>query len=280
MDGPTTKAGNAMVRQGTELEFDNRTRADEVVVVTPRGVLDVRSVPRLRHHLVKVGADHPRAIVVDLADLDVRSPVVATAFATAHAELAAWPGVPLALVCTDRTHDLLAHQHLHRFLHLRRSVAEAVAAIGEPSPRRVERLLLPNSPASPDLARRFARASCVLWEHPAHADVAASLLGELVSNTVAHTTSVARIRVELRRGLLSVAVGDDDPTVPQLWHHGDDDDDAGTSGLALVARTASAWGCLPTLLGGKVVWAALRVDGPRQPAREAEERSVSRGERP
>jgi hypothetical protein len=156
----------------------------------------------------------------------------------------------------------------------------AVVAAGEPPIRLVDRVLLPNSPTSADIARRFVHDSCVLWGHPELTGDAAALLGELVGNTVTHTGSVARIRVELRRGLLSVAVYDDDPRPPLPLGDGDRDGDearVGEHGLALVDRVAAAWGCSPTLPGGKVVWATLRVPGQRRPPAEY---SVSRGERP
>lgn len=256
-----------MAPRAAELELGSRSIGD-VVVVTARGLLDVSTAGRLRDHLLKVGADQPAAVVVDLAGLGVPVPTVTTMFATVHAKLAEWPGVPMVLVAAaDGPAELLAWLRLNRFVPVRRNVADAVAAAGEPPERLVERLLLPNSPASVDIARRFVRDSCVLWGHAELVDDAAALLGELVTNTVTHTGSMARLRVELRRDLLSVAVYDDDPS-PPLPRDGE-------RGLALIGSTATAWGWSPTLGGGKVVWATLRVRRQRP-----EENRVSRGERP
>ncbi|MFL6119194.1 hypothetical protein [Actinophytocola sp.] len=254
------------------LELDSRSRG-AAVVVTARGVLDVTTAGRLRDYLLKVGADQPMAVVVDVAGLDIQAPAVTAVFVTAHAELARWPGVPMVLVASaSDSGEVLDRQRLNRFVPVRRTVADGVAAAGEPPTRLVDRVLLPNSPASAEIARRFVRDSCVLWGHPELTGDAAALLGELVRNTVTHTDSVARIRVELRRGLLSVAVYDDDPRPPLPL-----DGTVEEHGLALVGRIATAWGCSPTLPGGKVVWATLRVPGQRRPPAEY---SVSRGERP
>jgi hypothetical protein len=243
-----------MARQTAVLELDSRS-GDGVVIVTTHGVLDISTAPQLRDYLAKVGADQPKAVVVDLADLHIHTPAATAVFVTAHAALGVWPGVPMVLASPE---GLLAGQHLSRYIPVRSTVADAVAATGDPLPRLVDQLLLPNDPASPCLARGFVRDSCALWGHPDIADHAAILLGELVTNTVTHTRSVSRIRIELRRELLSIAAYDDDPTtVPSPPADADD-----TRGLALVARIAAAWGCSPTLEGGKVVWATFRVGRP------------------
>jgi anti-anti-sigma regulatory factor len=180
-----------MARRTAVLELDSRSR-DGVVIVTAHGVLDIGTAPRLRDYLAKVGADQPKAVVVDLAELTIRTPSATAIFVAAHAALAEWPGVTMVLAAPD---GLLTHQHVSRFIPVRSTVTDAVAAVGDPVPRLVDRLLLPNGPTSPDLARGFARDSCALWGHPGAADNAAALLGELVTNTVTHTLSVSRIRI-------------------------------------------------------------------------------------
>jgi anti-anti-sigma factor len=194
-----------MVPDAAELELDSRSRGD-VVVVTARGVLDVSTSAQLRDYLAKVGADQPAAVVVDLAGLDIRAAAATAMLVGAHEELARWPGVPMVLMCADeQAAEVLARQRLSRFVSVERNEADAIAAAGEPPVRLVDRLLLSNSPGSVGIARRFVQDSCVLWGQPELADDAAALLGELVANAVVHTESLARVRVELRRGLLSVA---------------------------------------------------------------------------
>jgi hypothetical protein len=68
----------------------------------------------------------------------------------------------------------------------------------------------------------------------------------------------------LRKSMLTIAVYDDDPTPARLM---DPDASArGRLGLRLVDKLASTWNCAPTMAGGKVVWAVLRLPerpGPR-----------------
>src|SRR5262245_52127667 len=252
--------------QLSELEFVSWSQG-QVVVVAPSGVLDLGTAGQLRNQLAKLAADQPDGVVVDLSGLRIGAPAYSAVFAAAHRQLAEWPGVPLVLAYPEDGSMPVAN-NLDRYVPVRHSVAAAIDAVGDPPPRLVDRVLLANDPASPDIARRFARDSCVLWARPELAGDAADLLGELVTNAVNHTRSVIRVRVELRRELLSVAANDDDPAVPKPLADR-------SHGLAMVARVATAWGCSPTLLGGKVVWATIRFDGHRP-----RERRSSRGARP
>lgn len=81
------------------------------------------------------------------------------------------------------------------------------------------------------------------------------IVTELVENTIRHTTSDARVRLELRRGLFTVAVADDDPR-PAVLHERTSTLEHGL-GLHLVAGSAKAWGSSPVWGGGKIVWAVL-----------------------
>jgi anti-anti-sigma factor len=239
------------------LRLDNWTR-DDAVVVAPRGRLDLSNTPELRDHLVKVATDHPRAVIVDLAALDFDSPSCIALFATVHARLAEWPGVPLLLVAGAlRVRQLLTRYRTHRYLPVHDSIDAAVAAIDEAPPRRVTRLRLPNTLTSPRIAREFARSTCVDWGLEQLSDDATLLVGELMSNAVIHTSAAPLMRLELRRRLFSVAVYDNKPGEVSMRDPGGMI--SGIHGLLLVAQIATAWGCAPTVDGGKVVWATLRT---------------------
>jgi len=231
---------------------------DDTVVVAPSGQLITATYSQLRDHLTKIGTDQPRAIVVDLARLRIHSAATFAVFATVHTRLAQWPGVPLLLVRgIGRSRMLLDRSRIARYVPVRDSVRAAVAAIDEPPPRRVDRLHLPNELASTRVAREFVRRTCAAWDVAELADDASLLANELVSNAVVHTRSRPVVRIELRRGLLSVAVYDDEPGVVAML----DPRGAmvGVHGLLLVAQVAVAWGCSQTSAGGKVVWAVIRI---------------------
>ena len=222
------------------------------MIVVPVGQLGVGTYGQLRDHLIKVGADGPRAVVVDLTELGVEAGGSLGVFVTVQTRLREWPGVPLLLVTgTAAARNMVTRNRTDHFLPVHDSVVDAIAAIDEP--RRVARLALPNELTSPRVAREFTRATCRQWHCAGLSDEAALLVGELVTNAVVHTVSPPALRLELRRELFSVAVYDDLPGEVSLREPG------GLHGLLLVTRVASAWGCTPTLAGGKVVWATLRL---------------------
>jgi hypothetical protein len=231
---------------------------DDAVIVVPCGRLDVATYRQLRDHLTKTGTDNPRAMIVDLRGLDIESGDALSVFTTVGSRLARWPGVPLVLADGDARHrGLLADHRTGRFVPVHDSVRDAIAAVVEPPSRRVEHIALANALTSAHAAREFVRVTCARWGVGSVVDDAVLVANELVSNAVVHTFSPPRLRVELRRGLLTVAVSDDAPgeAVVRDPRGGLE----GVHGLLLVAQVATAWGCLPTSDGGKVVWATLRA---------------------
>jgi anti-anti-sigma factor len=239
------------------LRLEDRTQ-DDTVVVVPTGRLEVGSYRQLRDHLLKVGTNHPRAVVVDLTALDIETSSSLAVFPAVHTRLAQWPGVPLHLVTgTRHTRRLLDRSRTARYLPIHESVPAAMAAVAEPPPRSVAHLQLPHTLASPRIGREFARQTCRRWDLVDLTDDTLLLVGELVTNAVVHTSSTPVLRLELRREVFSTAVYDDAPGEVSVRDPG-----GGVSeihGLLLVAQIAAAWGCAPTLTGGKVVWATLRT---------------------
>ncbi|MGC7099153.1 STAS domain-containing protein [Amycolatopsis lurida] len=236
-----------------------QAKRDGATVVTPTGLLEVATYREMRDFLTKVGTDDPRAVIVDLAALEIDSTSALSVFTAAHTRLGQWPGVPLMLADgSPRNRELMATGRTRRYLPVHDTVADAIDAIGEPPPRRVDRIELVNEMGSARVARGFMSEVCAEWgvTRPI-VDDALLLVNELVTNVVMHTGSAPRIRVELRRGVLSIAVSDDVPGDVAVRDPGVDL--RGLGGLLLVAQTAVAWGCMPTSGGGKVVWATLRI---------------------
>ena len=223
-------------------------------VIEPHGVLDAMSYGGFRADLVKTAIDEPRAVIVDLDELDVPDSTALALFSSVSTQIAEWPGVPL-LVCTtrDTQRDVLVAYRLARYVPVFTSVMAAVAAIDDPPPRRIARRRLPNSLSSAALARRFVLDVCSDWPVGARTEDAVMVANELVENTLLHTYCAPSLRLELRRGLLTIAIYDDDPA---MAHLAEPDPDR-HRGLVLVARLSRAWGCSPTPSGGKVVWAVL-----------------------
>lgn len=235
----------------------DRAERDGATLVSPHGVLDLASYAELRDSLIKCAIEQPRAVLVDLGSLRAPTQATLSVFTVVWMRVSDWPGVPIVLIVADpEDRRSPALRAIARFVPVRASVAEALDTLDEPPPRRRGMIELPQSSISASVARRFVGETCDRWgcvEVRAEAIMVAS---ELVENAVRHAHSAPRLRLELRAGVLSVAVYDDDPTPAQLvapaWAA------SRHLGLALTARLARMWNCSPTWSGGKVVWAVLR----------------------
>ncbi|MEV7098306.1 ATP-binding protein [Amycolatopsis sp. NPDC051045] len=231
----------------------------ESTVATLTGTLTPANCPELRDTVLKVATDSPESLIADIRGLDIDDDTAMTVFPVIAGRIGQWPGIPFAVV-TDRADHLarLADQHTVRFVPVHADVAAAERAWDRPARRRAVQLLAA-SPGSSAVSRAFVQRVCAAWKVPEHIDDALTIATELVENAVLHTTSNPRLRLELRRGVFTVAVADDDPRPavlrerPHHRQHG--------LGLILVAQTARRWGCSRSLAGGKVVWAVLARRG-------------------
>lgn len=231
-------------------------------VVAPRGLLDVSTAPHLRDVLLKCIADQPAAVIVDLAGLELWRTYTLSVFTVVARRTAEWSGIPLILVAGE---DVEARIGLHaraiaRFLQVVPNIDAALAAIRQPPVRRVVRLRLPPDPYSARTTRRTVAASCELWGCPQVIHDAVAVASELVANAVVHAGTDAQLRLELRRGLLTIAVTDQVPDPPVLGVPVGDDLRTSGLGLVIVDAISRTWGSAPTSSGGKIVWAVLRTD--------------------
>ncbi|MCG8919863.1 hypothetical protein L6E12_29245 [Actinokineospora sp. PR83] len=232
--------------------------AGTATVVRIAGRIDRSHHAEIRRHLLRCAAEVPAALVVDVRSVQCADPIALAVFVTVAEQLSRWPGVPLRLVCGRDSRAVGADSPLLRFLDVHATTEEALAA--DPGGSRVvSRVELPNDHSAMRLGRGFVRDTLLVWDLDQVAQDCLLMSAELVQNTIQHTLSAPTIRLEHRRGVLTVAVYDDDPHHPE--HVPDPDEDlAGTHGLDLVAFLAAAWGTAPTPGGGKVVWATLRTE--------------------
>ncbi|WP_439379192.1 ATP-binding protein [Amycolatopsis lexingtonensis] len=216
------------------------------------GVLDHTTYPRLRDRLFEFAADAEGAVVVDISRLELRDRELARVFTLAALRAADWPAVPFAVV-TDRPEQrtvLAARGGVAVY----RDFATAEAAVKRPVRRRAEQVLDRTTRASAR-ARGFVEGVCAEWLLPGLAENSALIATELVENALRHTDSAPRLRVELRRDGLGIAVADENAR-PAVLREKLDVLEAGL-GLRMVAKVARSWGSSRVWSGGKVVWAVL-----------------------
>ncbi len=234
------------------LEPEYRTSATTALVT---GVLDIESYPQLRDGLLKMSAEAPDGLIADIDGLTIRDPALVTVFSLVAMRIGDWPGIPFSVATGRAEHrKMFADRTVDRFVpvHVDRETAEQ--HLLRP-PRRRAAQLLARSDNSSALARDFVRRVCAEWAVPDLAEDALLVVTEFVENVIRHTDSTPRVRLELRRDLLSVAVSDDEPKRAVLLER------LGALepglGLRMVAQVAKVWGCNRSWSGGKVVWAVL-----------------------
>ncbi|MDX3192531.1 ATP-binding protein [Streptomyces sp. MN03-5084-2B] len=225
----------------------------ESTVATVTGTLTSANWAELRDGVLRVATEAPVSVIADIRGLDIADTTLMTVFTAIAARIDAWPGIPFSVVTDHPDHVArLAKQAADRFVPIHADVPAAERARARPPRRRALQLLVA-SPQASAVARAFVGRVCEQWKVPEHVDDACLVATELVENTIRHTTSHPRLRLELRRDTFVISVADDDPHEAVLLErpgeHG--------LGLLLVAQSTRAWGCSRSWAGGKVVWAVL-----------------------
>ncbi|MBP2329928.1 hypothetical protein JOF56_010313 [Kibdelosporangium banguiense] len=225
-----------------------------ITIAHPVGVLDMATYTSLRDTLLMYAAEQPDGLIVEVEELEMPSRHALSVFALVAIRVADWPGVPLTLVTPlGDQRSALANGKVQVY----GTVQAATAGMARPLARSRAVIELPPLPASTREARSFVRCSCERWRVPTLIIDAMTVATALVENTLIHTDSPALLQMELRYRTLTIAASDDDPGLPIL--HERPEGGVAPSGLLLVAAVAQAWGCMPTMAGGKTVWAVLRL---------------------
>ncbi|MGH3721555.1 MAG: STAS domain-containing protein [Pseudonocardiaceae bacterium] len=243
-----------------------------ILVVRPAGMLICETYERLRDGLLKFAAEEPAAIVVDLASMRVASASLLMVFATVRDRISGWPGVPIVLAAAGQSlRTSLDSRGVPRFVPTYRSVSEALESLDVAPQRRRRQVELWCDPASARLARRLIEQTCHEWGIPEMVTDAVVVASELTDNMVYHARSDGWLRLDLGGNMLTIAVADADPRLPQLRVPGLRG--VGGRGLLLVDRLSRIWGTASQLSGGKVVWAVLTVPSQRSARSNSSTRS-------
>lgn len=251
---PGTPEGAETAGTPETLRLEHTLR-DGSSVVRPVGSLTATSYPLLRDGLLKYAAETPDALVVDIGDLRIAHSYLLSVFSLVWMRVADWPGVPVMLVVPDEERCAeLARAPVARYVPVHADIVAALAAVSEPQRYRRQETLAGADVAS-NQARVLARETCEQWGVGELVEDVELIVTELVENALKHTNAEPRVRFDLRRGILTMAVADDSPTRPVVAE-AEPGRDSGR-GLHLVATLTHTWGATPTLAGGKVVWAVL-----------------------
>jgi len=230
-------------------------------VVTVRGDLDRAAVPGLRLALMKVLAEQPAGVLVDVAALTVADYVNLSLFAAVMRQAGRWPGIPVLLCAPSPRLAEMLSRGAYRRLPVVCSVAAGVDAVdtARAVPPAIADVLLPIQGAARH-ARDMATDACSRWDLP-HLLWPASLVAtELVSNAVQHARTMLTLRFAHRSRYLLISVEDGSLEQP-LLRTPPPGAPVGGRGLLLVETLSARWGSLPTATG-KVVWATLRTMPP------------------
>jgi anti-anti-sigma regulatory factor/anti-sigma regulatory factor (Ser/Thr protein kinase) len=223
------------------------------------GPLRLDTVPRLRAVVLKVLAERPDAIVLDIAGLDDVAELSVAVFTALSRTVTAADGELILAAGGPGPGDTL-RRAAPLFLRIFDTYEQAMnAAVQAPARRRVARQL-PADPYAGRTARRVVETVCIRWGLTGLRDAAEMIVTELAANAVEHVGRPVELCVTVRRRVLRIEVSDSSTVLPARL-----DPSPGTArghGLWLVDGLASRWGATPTKWG-KTVWADLVLSAPR-----------------
>ena len=223
------------------------------------GPLRLDTTPRLREVVLKVLAERPDAIVLDLAGLHDVAKLSVPVFSALGATAAAADG-DLILAAVGPEPRAALRRAAPLFLQLFDTRAQAMdAAIRAPVRRRVARQL-PADPHAGRTARRVLDEVCTRWGLGGLRDAAQMIVTELATNAVEHVGPPVELCITVRRRVLRIEVSDSSTVLPARL-----DPSSGAlrgHGLRLVDSLASGWGATASKWG-KTVWVDLVFSAPR-----------------
>jgi anti-anti-sigma regulatory factor len=242
----------------TTIERDTHTGA---VTVHLAGDLTRTTVPTVRSAIGRAAAQCPTAVLVDLADLERRSPVGLTVFAAVTRQAEQVWGVPVVLYSAAPGLDG-AFGPSRSFVALYENRWQALTAMRSRIPRWISRSLTP-VPRSAAAARAVTDDACSRWRLSHLRDGARLVASELAANAIVHAATAFDLTAGATRRYLRIAVEDRSRVMPRA---APGEPEVGTSmppgsgrGLRMVEAISTYWGAT-RVPGGKIVWALLSTE--------------------
>jgi hypothetical protein len=235
-----------------------------VVVLEVAGILG-EVVEDLDRAIQLALADGPRGVVCDLTNLsEGAQPGAVEILATAGRHVRDWPGIPVAVACSDRrVRGALAVHPLGGHLIVTASLPAALSAVEATPAPIVERIRLAPHPTAPRASRDFVTRTLLDWRLRRVIRYASPVVSEIAMSSTVSAGTDLDVSVAWNLGALRLTVRDYGQGLPPqrysaLGLHG--------RALTVVAGLSRAFGVLPTDGGGKVVWAVLDAPAPRPSA--------------
>lgn len=234
---------------------------DGVEVLCALGPMSDREAARLLSAVESALSLHPRAVVVDLVQVQPLTDGARSLLTALPRLPAGWP-LPSLVVCPPvEAPDLPG-------LVLAADREDALAHVDDRPPRVCERIPLEPGGTAPAQARAaVSRCRERLGLDEVHDDVLL-IVSELVTNAVRHAVPPVCLEIESSPRDIIVSVRDGSPQRPSPRDA--EDDDEGGRGMLLVDLLAADHG-VRAQPPGKAVWARLRR---REPAAEAAGRTL------
>jgi anti-anti-sigma regulatory factor len=249
----------------SELDVTVR-RHGQVVIVHPRGYLNVLTATELRRILVNELRDHGR-VVVDLDGFTAGAQSTwVMVFPAALAECGGWPAAKIVLCRPDpQMTSALTARGVPTLVPVHHLQLEAEAAIDERPNVVRRRTRLPGNVWAPAMARQLIRDTCPLWQVDAELqDAAQVVVNELVDVAVGDVGNAAELTLERGPRVLRLSVQDaplsrplhrPQERAPDPLHRGRG------LGLEMLGNLTSAWG-VDMASAGKIAWAVMGDEVP------------------
>jgi hypothetical protein len=222
------------------------------------GVLDSSTYQSIRDQVIKATIDEPRAVIVDVSELEVPTESAWVVFTSARWHVGVWPDVPILLVCRHAIgRSAIIRNGVVRYVPLYPTVDdafEALATSGTPPQRRRARASLPAALSSLRRSRALTEEWLTAWHQPDMIAVCKVIVTALVENVLQHTDSEPCVRLETDGTRVTIAVSDASRKPAAI-------SEAAAAaetpcGLRIVGALSLIWGNVPTP-SGKTVWVVV-----------------------
>lgn len=214
-------------------------------------------VDEVDHSIQLALAECPRGVVCSLTGpLDGTSEEALDVLASTGRHAAPWPAAPVVLASRNGSAaGVLVGRPGARDLAYASSMLHGwTQVLARRAPLSAHLRLGPDAVASRK-ARRFLIRCCLDWGLNQQLASGPLVVSELVTNAIQHANTDIDVFLAAHEGRLRVGVRDRDPMAPVTTVAAPDA--PGGRGLRVVEALARASGALPTVDGGKFVWAVL-----------------------